>query len=125
MEFKFMRLTGAISGPEDLSARKGFQQEFAGASMNPVPDSVGYKWSEIADLPSELDKYEDTELESLYRVWKKERNTISEEDLRSFSAQLAREWAIETGIIEGVYTLDRGVTQTLIERGIASAYIPH
>ena len=45
--------------------------------------------------------------------------------MQDFNAELAREWAIETGIIEGVYTLDRGITHTLIERGIDSAYIPH
>ena len=33
--------------------------------------------------------------------------------------------SIETGILEDVYTLDRGVTRTLIERGIDAAYIPH
>jgi len=45
--------------------------------------------------------------------------------IASFTAELTREWAIETGIIEGVYTLDRGITQTLIERGINSSYISH
>ncbi|MDE3195574.1 MAG: Fic family protein, partial [Acidobacteriota bacterium] len=29
------------------------------------------------------------------------------------------------GIIYGVYNLDRGVTQTLIEKGIDARYIPH
>ena len=43
--------------------------------------------------------------------------------IKRFNAELAREWAIETGIIEGVYTLDRGITQALIERGINAAYI--
>jgi len=38
---------------------------------------------------------------------------------------LRREWSIETGIIENVYTLDRGVTRTLIEKGIDAALIPH
>ena len=38
--------------------------------------------------------------------------------------RLKREWAIETGLIERLYTLDRGVTQLLIERGIDAALIP-
>jgi hypothetical protein len=44
--------------------------------------------------------------------------------LEQFSAELAREWAIETGQIEGIYHIDRGVTATLIERGIDADFIP-
>jgi len=44
--------------------------------------------------------------------------------LANFSQRLAREWSIETGQIEGVYDIDRGITQTLIERGIRSDLIP-
>lgn len=54
-------------------------------------------------------------------MWLDQRANVDE---RAFAAELAREWSIETGIIEGVYTLDRGITQTLIERGIDSSYIP-
>ena len=49
-----------------------------------------------------------------------ERGVLSE-----FDKRLRREWSIETGIIENVYTLDRGVTRTLIEKGIDAALIPH
>ena len=45
--------------------------------------------------------------------------------LGEFDKRLRREWSIETGIIENVYTLDRGVTRTLIEKGIDAALIPH
>jgi Fic family protein len=59
-------------------------------------------------------------LESLYQVWLDQKATIDE---KAFAAELAREWSIETGIIEGVYTLDRGTTEVLIRRGIDSSYI--
>ena len=42
-----------------------------------------------------------------------------------FNERLHREWAIETGLIERLYSFDRGVTQLLIERGIDAAAIPH
>jgi len=85
-----------------------------------------HKWKEIADLPEDLDSLRDRELESLCEVWAKEKERgAGEGRVSDFGARLAREWAIETGIIEGVYTLDRGTTQTLIERGIDSAYILH
>ena len=37
---------------------------------------------------------------------------------------LHRSWAIETGIIEGIYRLDEDQTQTLIEHGFEPEYIP-
>jgi len=92
-------------------------------STNP---SISYRWREISDLPEDLDSLRDRELESLSEVWAREKERIGDDKrVRDFNAELAREWAIETGIVEGVYTLDRGITQTLIERGIDSAYIPH
>lgn len=47
------------------------------------------------------------------------------EGLLRFTDQLTREWAIETGVIENLYELDRGVTQTLIERGFLSELLFH
>lgn len=88
--------------------------------------SIHHEWKEISDLPADLEPFRDRELESLCQVWNDRKKEIGEsETFNNFSLQLAREWAIETGIIEGVYTLDRGITQTLIERGIDSSYIPH
>ena len=45
--------------------------------------------------------------------------------LKPFMSRLRREWAIETGSIEGLYTLDRGVTQSLIEHGFRAELISH
>ncbi len=81
---------------------------------------IHHKWQEIADLPADLEQFRDRELESLYQVWLDQRATL---DTKAFSAELAREWSIETGIIEGVYALDRGTTEILIRRGIDSSYI--
>lgn len=50
---------------------------------------------------------------------------LGTESLREFNERLAREWAIETGILEGLYTLDRGITRLLIERGIDESLISH
>jgi Fic family protein len=68
----------------------------------------------------------DGELDSLLLVWEDQKGTLEESGaLQVFLTRLKREWAIETGIIEGVYTLDRGTTQALIEHGINAALIPH
>jgi Fic family protein len=85
----------------------------------------GYQWKEIPDLPEDVESLRDRELELLFQAWAEERNRLDPHSVETFGAQLAREWAIETGIIEGVYTLDRGITRTLIKRGIESAYISH
>jgi len=86
---------------------------------------TGHQWKEIADLPEDTESLRDRELELLCEAWAVEKRRLDPESVESFGAHLAREWAIETGIIEGVYTLDRGITQTLIKRGIESAYISH
>jgi len=85
-----------------------------------------HKWQPIADFDCDPKALTDGELESLHRVWTSQKNELVEVGtLDEFDKRLRREWAIETGIIEGVYTLDRGVTRTLIEKGIEAALIPH
>ena len=87
---------------------------------------IAYKWHLIDDLVEDPKSLTDGELESLGRVWAKQKTELAESGaLDEFDKRLRREWAIETGIIEGVYTLDRGVTRTLIEKGIEAALIPH
>ena len=45
--------------------------------------------------------------------------------LSEFTEKLSREWAIETGIIENLYEIERGVTQTLIEHGFQAELLSH
>jgi fido (protein-threonine AMPylation protein) len=88
--------------------------------------AAGYKWHPITDLGDDPRSLTDGELESLWRVWQSQKKDLAEREvLNEFEQRLRREWAIETGIIEDVYTLDRGVTRTLIEKGIDAALIPH
>ena len=66
------------------------------------------------------------ELPPLVAVWSEQRESLLEtESLKDSNERLAREWAIETGILERLYTLDRGVTRLLIERGIDESLISH
>jgi len=85
-----------------------------------------HKWQPIAGLPADPKTLTDGELESLRRVWASQKKELIESGaLDEFEKRLRREWAIETGVIENVYTLDRGVTRTLIEKGIDAALIPY
>ncbi|HEY5026766.1 MAG TPA: Fic family protein, partial [Candidatus Angelobacter sp.] len=82
-------------------------------------------WEPITDLPQDWSSLTDGELGPLLQFWKDQRTDLEQSGaLVNFSQRLAREWSIETGQIEGVYDIDRGITQTLIERGIRSDLIP-
>ena len=88
--------------------------------------TVAHKWQPITDLPENYESLTDGELEPLHRVWLIQKEELAQAGLlEEFDQRLRREWAIETGIIEKVYDLDRGVTRTLIEQGIDAALIPH
>jgi len=57
-------------------------------------------------------------------IWSDEKRKLeNSSQLRTFTERLAREWAIETGVIEDVFHIDRGTTITLIEQGLSSELI--
>ena len=85
-----------------------------------------YSWQPIADYSQAPLSLASAELKHLSSVWQEQRQELeSKEGLEVFNERLRREWAIETGLLERVYTLDRGITQNLIEQGIDAALIPH
>lgn len=84
------------------------------------------QWRPIEDLPEDWTRLHHTEFESLAVIWRDQSASLQRTDsLRQFNDRLRREWAIETGIIENLYAIDRGITQLLIEKGIEESLIPH
>ena len=82
-------------------------------------------WEPLTDLPEDWSSLTDGELKPLLQFWNDQRADLDQSGaLSTFTQRLAREWSIETGQIEGVYNIDRGITETLIERGIRSDLIP-
>lgn len=74
----------------------------------------------------ELNAFEVPELRALSSVWQERKMALQEDGAyKEFIKKLQREWAIETGIIERLYSWDRGVTEVLIEQGIDSSIIAH
>ncbi|TLD46526.1 MAG: hypothetical protein FAZ92_01184 [Accumulibacter sp.] len=72
------------------------------------------------------DAFEFPELRALASVWQEKKDQLEDDGAyKEFIKKLQREWAIETGIIERLYTWDRGVTEVLIEQGIESSLISH
>jgi len=94
--------------------------------MNETNDSIGYEWQRIEDVPANHSQLASAELKALIGVWQEQRDELTAQDvIKDFNERLLRRWAIETGIIERVYTLDRGITELLIERGLDANLIPH
>ncbi len=82
-------------------------------------------YQRITSFP-ELTGYHSSELRALASVWDEKKAALEDNGAyRQFIEKLKREWAIETGIIERLYTWDRGVTEVLIEQGIESSIIAH
>lgn len=81
-------------------------------------------YEKITDLPDDWARLRSSHIEGLLAIWRERHEKMKDSPaLAEFNARLQREWAIETGIIEGLYTLDRGTTQLLIERGIIEDYV--
>jgi len=94
--------------------------------MHTANPPIHFKWKPIEDFAGDPKALTDGELRALKRVWESQKTSLLDpEAVRQFDERLRREWSIETGILEKAYTLDRGVTRTLIERGISAALIPH
>jgi Fic family protein len=87
---------------------------------------TAYKWRVIEDLPDHWKMMGDSSLSNLASIWNEQSIKLQNSDsLRDFNERLGREWAIETGIIENLYSIDRGITEILIEKGIEASLIPH
>lgn len=83
-------------------------------------------WQPIVDYELPAADLADKELRALSGVWVERRAILGESDnVTEFTERLKREWAIETGLIERLYTLDRGITELMIEHGVNAALIPH
>ena len=83
-------------------------------------------WTALRDLPATWEESISDELSALRDVWSEQAQELGESQaLAEFNARLAREWAIETGILEQLYTIDEGVSRLLIEQGLHSSLIPH
>lgn len=83
-------------------------------------------WQSIKDLPLDWQDLASSELPPLVTVWNEQADRLRKSgEFQTFSEKLHREIAIETGIIERLYTIDRGTTRLLIEQGINEALIPH
>jgi Fic family protein len=68
-----------------------------------------------------------TKLDDLLPSWYRKREDMKEggEDYEEFINRLKRQHAIETGVIEKLYDLSEGITQTFIKEGFVESYLQH
>jgi Fic family protein len=79
----------------------------------------------ITDLPDNWSELAVPAIRDIVPVWHAARQKLAPQDLANFNERLAREWAIETGVIEGIYYIDDSATKTWILQGIEASLLPH
>ena len=86
---------------------------------------IHHQWAPITDLTEADRSAASGELPALAATWLEAKERLPAAQVEKFNTRLHREWSIETGIIERLYTLDEGTTRMLIEQGIDAALIAH
>ena len=83
---------------------------------------LAHEWQRIEDLPEDWQDLARPDLLRVREEWLDEKRVLTNPTkLQRFEDRLHTLWAIETGIIERLYTVDRGVTESLIEIGLTRA----
>ena len=80
---------------------------------------IAHHWQPIADLPADWRALCRPDLHDVHGRWTAARARLAAPDrVRQVQERLMTVWAIETGIIERLYSVDRGVTIALAEAGL-------
>lgn len=85
-----------------------------------------FSWQPLEGLDTHTSLTDFHETDSLHQQWlsfRKQRERLNPNAYTTFLERLDRRWAIETGIIEGLYNIDRGTTQTLVQHGLIAELI--
>lgn len=83
-------------------------------------------WTPIQNLLENWQTLAHPQVHYLAQLWDEQRQKLSATGvLRTFLERQRRKIAIETGVIERLYTIDRGTTLLLIEHGIDESLIEH
>ena len=91
-----------------------------------IHQEADFKWKPIEDLPANRNALSSPQIIALVKAWHDQAEELKQkESYQTFLMQLRRQWAIETGILERLYTLSEGATKTLIEKGLDATFISH
>lgn len=91
----------------------------------PMSPTLGHTWRPL-EVPSDPAALASPDIRAFTKVWQRQRARLSDlEILGVFQERLARQWSIETGVLERLYDLSRGLTVTLIEQGFHASLVAH
>ena len=86
------------------------------------PPELAHQWYPIKGLDAESVNVDFREIDSLHQSWLALRGRREKSDpdvYQAFLERIYRRWSIETGIIEGIYSIDINTTLTLVEKGLS------
>ena len=94
------------------------------------PPSERVRWKPLAGMPAEAEKWARPGYAQVVEQWREARQALTRPGtdrlaLDIFLRERRREFAIETGQIEGLYTLRRGITEQLITEGLEGVRSSH
>lgn len=83
-------------------------------------------WAPI-EFDAQWNSVKTEKFDNIYPSWEKRRIELQkdEEQYKRFMDQLKRKQAIDTGIIERMYDLKKGITETFIKEGFVDSYLQH
>ncbi len=92
--------------------------------MNELKTNRIWKHIKFEDFWKELDT---SIIDDIKDSWFERREVLQNNSVeyKEFITQLKREHAIETGIVERMYGLRKGITETLIKEGFVKSYLSH
>jgi Fic family protein len=93
---------------------------------NPTIQHIWDPNTGINDIEADSQNLSSSEIPGIKAIWTEQRARLKgTSQLLNFTERLGREWAIETGVIESLYEIERGITQTLIEHGFQAEFMTH
>ncbi|MBI4569020.1 MAG: Fic family protein [Planctomycetes bacterium] len=88
--------------------------------MPELTPRVHHHWHHFEPIPDDLRTYHSPVLTQLRDLLERRKEELTQ----AVRDRIHRLFAIETGVIEGIYNLSKGVTESLIESGIKASLIP-
>ena len=88
-----------------------------------MPD---FLWKPIEPLSDEDRAIDLAAIKALYDTWKTAKQRLeksSPTNLKRFTQRLIRRLSVETGILERIYDIDRGTTESLVANGFAEEFV--
>jgi len=90
-------------------------------------DSKIYRLWDYIELTDNWIDSDTSTLDDISHSWYERREVLqnNSQEYQEFMSELKREHAIETGIVEKMYDLEKGITETFIKKGFYESYVSH